>query len=75
MHDQSCTRLFDRRTLEDWGSETPNASLLENAYAKATDIINSHQSPKLPSGAEMAMEEIVREFESKAGIAKILNSY
>jgi trimethylamine--corrinoid protein Co-methyltransferase len=70
MRDQSCTRLFDRRTLEDWGSETANASLLEHAYAEATDIINSHQSPKLPSVAEMAMEEIVREFESKAGIAK-----
>ena len=70
MRDQSFTRLFDRRTLEDWDSETANASLLEHAYTEAADIINSHQPPKLPSGAEMAMEEIIKEFEIKAGIGK-----
>jgi trimethylamine--corrinoid protein Co-methyltransferase len=70
MRDQSSTRLFDRRTLEAWASETANASLLEHAYAEAADIINSHQPPKLPTGAEITMEEIIKEFEIKAGIGK-----
>jgi hypothetical protein len=73
MRDQSFTRLFDRRTLKGWGSENANASLLENAYAEAKNIINTHQSPKLPSSAEVSMEEIVREFESKTGIARRVN--
>jgi trimethylamine--corrinoid protein Co-methyltransferase len=74
MRDQSYTRLFDRRTFEDWGLETVNTSLIEHAYVEAIDIINSHQSPKLPSGAEIAMKRIIREFESKAGFAKGVNT-
>lgn len=67
MRDQSWTQLFDRRTLEDWRSQNGDESLLEKAYSKAVDIIDTHLPPALPIGADLAMEEIVREFESKSG--------
>lgn len=70
MRDQSWPQLFDRKNLEDWCSERAGTSLLEQAYTKAVEIIDSHQPPKLPVGADLAIQEIIREFESKAGIVE-----
>jgi trimethylamine--corrinoid protein Co-methyltransferase len=63
MRDQSRNGLFNRRNLEDWHEKCAGASLLDKAYAKAQDILESHQSPELPIGAQAAMDEIVREFD------------
>ena len=70
MRDQSWPQLFDRKNLEDWHSEGAGTSLLERAYTKSVEIIDSHQPPELPVGADLAMEEIVREFESQAGVVQ-----
>lgn len=70
MRDQSWPQLFDRKNLEDWRSERAGTSLLEQAYTKAVEIIDSHQPPKLPVGADLAMQEIIWEFEIKAGIVE-----
>ena len=70
MRDQSWPQLFDRKNLEDWRSEGAGTSLLERAYTKSVEIIDSHQPPELPVGADLAMEEIVREFESQAGVVQ-----
>ena len=69
MRNQSRPQLFDRKNLEDWRSGSAGTSLLEQAYTKAVEIIDSHKPPELPVGADLVMEEIVREFESKAGNA------
>jgi len=68
MHLQSRPHLFDRRTLEDWGSNNTDNYLLEQAYATAVDIIKTYTPSKLPAGAESLMAEIVREFESEVGL-------
>ena len=64
MRDQSRNDLFNRRNLEDWHEECAGASLLDRAYSKAQDILESHQPPELPKGAQAAMEEILKEFDS-----------
>ena len=65
MRDQSRADLFNRRILEEWREKGAGASLLDKAYAKAQYILESHQPPELPKGAQAAMEEIVKEFEKE----------
>lgn len=66
MRDQSRNGLFNRRNLEDWLEECAGVSLLDKAYAKAQDILDTHLPPELPIGADLAMKKIVRDFETKA---------
>jgi hypothetical protein len=68
MHLQSRPHLFDRRTLEDWGSNNTDNYLLEQAYATAVDIIKTYTQSRLPAGVESSMAEIVQEFESEFGL-------
>jgi len=68
MHLQSRPYLFDRRTLEDWGSNNTDNYLLEQAYATAVDIIRTYTPSKLPAASESSMAEIIREFESEIGL-------
>jgi trimethylamine--corrinoid protein Co-methyltransferase len=68
MRQQSYTYLFDRRTFEDWEVESTRRSLVEQAYKKSLEIINSHEPPKLPSGAQVTMAEIIMEFEKEVTV-------
>jgi trimethylamine--corrinoid protein Co-methyltransferase len=69
MRSQSHTKLFDRRSRDDWMEMTNGMSMRERAYGDAIDIIQNHQPYPLPEGAPETMDEIVREFEKELGIA------
>jgi len=70
MRSQSQTKLFDRRSRDDWMEVTNGASMCERAYGAAIDIIQNHQPYLLPEGAPETMDEIVTEFEKELGIDK-----
>lgn len=70
MREQSGTKLFDRRSREDWLAATDGESIQEKAYAAAIDILNNHKPPPLPKGAAEDMERIVNEFENEIRAGK-----
>ncbi len=70
MRSQSHTKLFDRRSRDDWMEITNGMPMRERAYGDAIDIIQNHKPYPLPEGAPETMDEIVREFEKELGIAK-----
>ena len=65
MRSQSYSKLFDRRSRDDWMEITNGAPMRERAYEAAVDIIQSHKPSPLPEGAQEKMDEIVREFEKE----------
>ena len=69
MRSQSHSKLFDRRSREDWMEITNGASMRERAYEAAIGIIQNHEPSSLPEGAPETMDEIVKEFEKELGIA------
>ncbi len=69
MRSQSHSKLFDRRSRDDWMEITNGASMGERAYEAAIDIIQNHQPYPLPEGAPETMDEIIKEFEKELGIA------
>ncbi len=70
MKNQSQTKLFDRRSREDWMEITKGASIHEKAYGTAIEIIKKHKPHPLPDGASETMSEIVKEFEKEVSAAK-----
>ncbi|MBW2657319.1 MAG: trimethylamine methyltransferase family protein, partial [Deltaproteobacteria bacterium] len=70
MRSQSQTKLFDRRSRDDWMEITKGMPMRERAYEAAIDIIQNHKPYPLPEGAPETMDEIVREFEKELGIDK-----
>lgn len=69
MRSQSQSKLFDRRSRQDWMELTDGASMHERAYEAAIGIIQNHQPYPLPAGAPQTMDKIVKEFEKELGIA------
>ena len=65
MRSQSQTKLFDRRSRNDWMEVTQGKELRDQAYETAIEILQSHQPYALPNGASKAMSEIVKEFEKE----------
>ncbi|MGD2187935.1 MAG: trimethylamine methyltransferase family protein [Desulfobacterales bacterium] len=65
MRSQSQTKLFDRRSRNDWMEATEGRTIVERAYETAIDILRNHQPPPLPSGATGEMSNIVKEFEKE----------
>jgi trimethylamine--corrinoid protein Co-methyltransferase len=65
MRSQSQTKLFDRRSRNDWMERSQGKELRDQAYEHAVEILNNHQPPALPSGAAEAMSKIVSEFEKE----------
>jgi trimethylamine--corrinoid protein Co-methyltransferase len=63
MRGQSQTKLFDRRSRNDWLEITGGKSITDRAYETAIDILKEHQPAALPAGAEDDMRKIVEEFE------------
>jgi trimethylamine---corrinoid protein Co-methyltransferase len=61
---QSTANLFDRNTREVWMETTAGKDLTERAYAKAKEILEKHQSPALPAGAEETINRLLKEFEA-----------
>ena len=68
MRSQSRSKLFDRRSREDWMELTDGASMHERAYESAIGIIQNHKPYSLPADAPETMDEIVKEFEKELGI-------
>jgi len=62
---QSQANLFNRQSRQVWEASGKNKSILERSYQKAIQIIDTHQPPPLPRGAEEQMEAIVKEFEAE----------
>jgi trimethylamine:corrinoid methyltransferase-like protein len=65
MRSQSQTKLFDRRSRDDWIEHTQGTALSDQAYETAMDILQNHQPCALPNGASESMCEIVNEFEKE----------
>jgi trimethylamine:corrinoid methyltransferase-like protein len=65
MRSQSQTKLFDRRSRNDWMERSQGKELRDQAYEHAVEILKNHQAPALPSGAAEAMSKIVSEFEKE----------
>ena len=65
MRSQSHSKLFDRRSRNDWLEISQGKSIIERAYEKAVEILQNHQPHPLPAGASAAMGEIVKEFEKE----------
>ena len=70
MRSQSQSKLFDRRSRDDWLEVTNGASMHERAYEASIDIIQNHQPYPLHQGASETMDEIVKEFEKELGIVR-----
>ena len=66
MREQSGTKLFDRRSREDWLTVTKGKSIQEKAYAAAIDILKNHRPAPLPKGAFENMEKIVTDLKKKS---------
>lgn len=65
--EQSATSLFDRSMREAWIAEGCK-DLAERAYAKADDILRTHQVPALAAGVENEIHDILLEAEEKYGM-------
>ena len=65
MRSQSQTKLFDRRSRDDWLERTKGKELRDRAYETAAEILVNHQPFALPDGAAKAMGDIVYEFEKE----------
>jgi trimethylamine--corrinoid protein Co-methyltransferase len=65
MRSQSQSKLFDRRSRDDWMDRTQGKGLRDQAYEAAMDIVQNHTPFPLPRGASEAMHEIVSEFEKE----------
>ncbi len=65
--EQSATSLFDRSMREAWIAEGCK-DLAERAYAKADDILRTHQVPALADGVENEIHDILLEAEEKYGM-------
>ncbi len=65
MRSQSQTKLFDRRSRNDWLELTQGKELRDQAYQTAIEILQRHQPYALPNGASKATSEIVSEFEKE----------
>ncbi|MDM8553395.1 trimethylamine methyltransferase family protein [Desulfococcaceae bacterium HSG7] len=70
MRSQSQTKLFDRRSRDDWMEISKGASMRDKAYETAINIIKKHKPCPLPEGASETMDEIVREFEKEVSFVK-----
>ena len=64
MRSQSQSKLFDRRSRNDWMELTHGEYIQEQAYREVINILQNHQPPELPQGAAETMQEIVKEFEA-----------
>jgi trimethylamine--corrinoid protein Co-methyltransferase len=62
---QSVSRLFDRNTRDVWMNTTAGKDLTERAYAKAMEILESHQPPALSEGSAERIDDLLDEFEAK----------
>ena len=65
MKSQSQTKLFDRRTRDDWLELTRGEAMRERAYKAALDILENYDPYPLPEGAAQTMSEIIKEFEKE----------
>jgi trimethylamine--corrinoid protein Co-methyltransferase len=65
MRSQSQSKLFDRRSRNDWLELTEGKEMHERAYDFANHILENHQSPPLPAGATETMDKIIKEFEKE----------
>ncbi len=65
MREQSGTKLFDRRSREDWLTVTGGKSIQKKAYAAAIDILKNHRPMPLPEGAAEDMEKTVKNYEKE----------
>lgn len=62
---QSTVNLFDRDSREVWMNTSAGKDLTERAYAKATAILESHQTPSLPDSTAETIEGLLNEFEAR----------
>jgi trimethylamine--corrinoid protein Co-methyltransferase len=65
MRSQSQSKLFDRRSRNDWMEMTRGEAIRERAYESAIEILREHIPQPLPDGAYKAMRAIVKEFEKE----------
>jgi trimethylamine--corrinoid protein Co-methyltransferase len=62
---QSTAHIFDRDTRETWMDTDSGKDLTERSYAKALEIIESHQPPALPDSATETINSLLDEFEAR----------
>jgi trimethylamine--corrinoid protein Co-methyltransferase len=63
MRSQSRTELFDRHSRGDWMDVTQGKCIRDRAYAKAIEILETHEPYPLPDNASETMKEIVNDYE------------
>lgn len=61
---QSIAKLFDRQTRKAWMESADGKDLTERAYARAMDILKTHQPPALLDGAAETIDGLVAEYEA-----------
>ena len=61
---QSIAKLFDRQTRKAWMESADGKDLTERAYARAMDILKTHQPPALLDGAAETIDGLVVEYEA-----------
>ncbi len=71
MKGQSQSKLFDRRSREDWMEMTGGEGIVERAYETAVDIIQNHKPSALPEGASQDMRKMIQEFEKETKKNKV----
>jgi len=65
MRGMSSSNLFDRWDRNTWEERTGAGTLTERSYAKARQILETHQPLPLPEGAAEYMRSVIRESEAK----------
>ena len=64
MRQMSTSSLFDRRNRDKWMEVTQGKDLTTRAYEEAIHILKTHKALELPKGADEAMRDIIKEYET-----------
>lgn len=69
MRDLSQSSLYDRKTRDGWMQKSGGKDLTQRCYAKAMEILATHQPLALPESARTTMRGIIEQYEAqlKAG--------
>jgi trimethylamine--corrinoid protein Co-methyltransferase len=70
MRSMSQSKLFDRRTREDWLEMTGGKDVTERAYEEAMRIMAEHKPMPLPNGAAEQISALVADYEAELGVRR-----
>lgn len=65
MRSLSQPGLFNRLNRDAWEKKMSNTTLVDEAYAKAARIIETHEPMPLPDGVEQQIDKLIEEYEAE----------